>query len=293
MGVTSVVKTDSTTNVNFHVAKNAGEQDRKTTVSFTSTSGSSTSTVTASVSQMGLSGTLANPFSVADAIAYCQTLSGATANNFFVKGKISKIVDKGEFGSYGNATFWISDDGVFNDDKSKDFECYRVLWLGNKKWAEGNAQISVGDEVLICGQLTLYKGTAETNQNKAYIYEINGVQDDANGIGSLAAPFNIAGVKAAIDNSVTGDVYVKGIVSSIAKNGEFGSQYGNGTFWISDDGQSNDFEAYRVLWLGNKKWQDGDAQIAVGNKVILHGKVTKYGSTYETSSGKAYVYSVE
>lgn len=293
LGVTSIVKTDSTTNVNFHVAKNAGEQDRKATVSFTSTSGSSTSTVTVSVSQMGLSGTLANPFSVADAIAYCQTLSGATANDFFVKGKISKIIDNGEFGSYGNATFWISDDGEFHDDLSLDFEAYRVLWLGNKKWAEGNAQISVGDEVLICGQLTLYKGTAETNQNKAYIYQINGVQDDANGIGSLAAPFNIAGVKSAIDNGVTGDVYVKGIVSSIANNGEFGSQYGNGTFWISDDGQSNDFEAYRVLWLGNKKWQDGDAQIAVGNKVILHGQVTKYGSTYETSSGKAYVYSVE
>ena len=292
LGVTSVVKTDSTTNVNFHVAKNAGEQDRKATVSFTSTSGSSTSTVTASVSQMGLAGTLANPFTVADAIAYCQTLSGATANNFFVKGKISKIVDKGEFGSYGNATFWISDDGVFNDDKSKDFECYRVYWLDNKKWVEGNAQISVGDEVLICGQLTLYKGTAETNQNKAYIYEINGVQNDANGIGSLKAPFNIAGVKAAIDNKFGGNVYVQGVVSSIAKNGQFNSQYGNGTFWISDDGTSNDFEAYRVLWLGNKKWVDGDDEIAVGDKVILHGQVTKYGTTYETSSGKAYVYSV-
>jgi hypothetical protein len=292
LGVTSVVKTDSTTNVNFHVAKNNAEQARKGTVSFTSTSGSSTSTVTATVSQMGLMGTLTNPFSVADAIEYCQGLTGATENNFFVKGKISKIEKNGEFGSYGNATFWISDDGVFNDDKSKDFECYRVYWLGNKKWAEGNAQISVGDEVLICGQLTLYKGTAETNQNKAYIYEINGAQDDANGIGSLTSPFNMAGVKAAIDNGVKGNVYVQGVVSSIAKNGEFGSQYGNGTFWISDDGKSDVFEAYRVLWLGNKKWVDGNDQIAVGDKVILHGQVTKYGSTYETSSGKAYVYSV-
>jgi hypothetical protein len=47
-----------------------------------------------------------------------------------------------------------------------------------------------------------------------------------------------------------------------------------------------------VLWLGNKKWADGDDEIAVGDQVILHGQVTKYGSTYETSSGKAYVYSV-
>ena len=94
------------------------------------------------------------------------------------------------------------------------------------------------------------------------------------------------------NNGVTGNVYVQGVVSSIANNGQFSSKYGNGTFWLSDDGTSNEFEAYRVLWLGNKKWVDGDDEIAVGDKVILHGQVTKYGTTYETSSGKAYVYSV-
>ena len=53
-----------------------------------------------------------------------------------------------------------------------------------------------------------------------------------------------------------------------------------------------DFEAYRVLWLGNRKWQEGDDQIAVGDEVILHGQLTKYGTTYETSSGKAYIFSL-
>ncbi len=297
IGVSSIVKTDTTTNVIFRVAPNNDEKARKGVIEFTSTSGSSSSTISTTVNQMGLSGTLTNPFSVADAIAYCQNLTGETANDFFVKGKISKIENNGEFGSYGNATFWISDDGVFNDDKSKDFECYRVLWLDNKKWTEGNAQISVGDEVLICGKLTLYKGTAETSGNKAYIYKINGVMDDANGIGSLTSPFNIAGAMAAIDGKVSNDVYVQGIVSQFAKNGEFNSQYGNGTFWISDDGNYNndltkDFEAYRVLWLGNKKWVDGDYSLVVGDKVILKGRLTKYGSTYETNQNKAYVYSV-
>ena len=302
LGVSSIVKTDTTTNVKFHVAANQEEAARKASIEFKSTSGKTISTVTANVSQMGLSGTLTNPFSVADAIAYCQTLSGETANDFFVKGKISKIeVDKNgvsqEFGSYGNATFWISEDGEFNGDLSKDFECYRVLWLGNEKWTEGHAQISVGDEVLICGKLTLYKGTAETSGNKAYIHTINGVTTDANGIGSLKAPFNIAGAMSCIDNGWTGDVFVQGIVSKFANNGEFGEKYGNGTFWISDDGTfyddlTKDFEAYRVLWLGNKKWAAGDDQLNVGDKVILHGQLTKYGSTYETNSGKAYVYEV-
>jgi hypothetical protein len=302
VGISSIVKTDTTTNVMFHVAANQEESARTANIEFKSTSGKTVSTVSASVSQMGLSGTLTNPFSVEDAIAYCQTLSGETANDFFVKGKISKIeVDKNgvsqEFGSYGNATFWISSDGNFNDDLTKDFECYRVLWLGNQKWAEGNAQISVGDEVIICGKLTLYKGTAETSGNKAYIYSINGVTTDVNGIGSLAAPFNIAGAMNCIDNGWTGDVFVQGIVSKFANNGEFGAKYGNGTFWISDDGTFNDdltkdFEAYRVLWLGNKKWEEGDDQLHVGDKVILHGQLTKYGSTYETNQNKAYVYEV-
>ncbi|MCR5643786.1 MAG: DNA-binding protein [Prevotella sp.] len=302
VGITSIEKTDTTTNVFFHVAANQEESARTSNIEFKSTSGKTVSTVSASVSQMGLSGTLTNPFSVEDAIAYCQTLSGETANDFFVKGKISKIeVDKNgvsqEFGSYGNATFWISSDGNFNDDLTKDFECYRVLWLGNQKWAEGNAQISVGDEVIICGKLTLYKGTAETSGNKAYIYSINGVTTDVNGIGSLAAPFNIAGAMNCIDNGWTGDVFVQGIVSKFANNGEFGAKYGNGTFWISDDGTFNDdltkdFEAYRVLWLGNKKWEEGDDQLHVGDKVILHGQLTKYGSTYETNQNKAYVYEV-
>lgn len=302
LGISSIVKTDTTTNVMFHVAANQEESARKASIEFKSTSGKTVSVVQATVSQMGLSGTLTNPFSVADAIAYCQTLSGETANDFFVKGKISKIeVDKNgvsqEFGSYGNATFWISEDGVFNGDLSKDFECYRVLWLGNEKWTEGHAQISVGDEVLICGKLTLYKGTAETSGNKAYIHTINGVTTDVNGIGSLSAPFNIAGAMNCIDNGWTGDVFVQGIVSKFANNGEFGEKYGNGTFWISDDGTfyddlTKDFEAYRVLWLGNKKWAAGDDQLSVGDKVILHGQLTKYGSTYETNSGKAYVYEV-
>ena len=298
LGVTSVIKTDSTVNVGFHVAANAEEAARTATINFTSTSGKSSSTVSASVSQMGLQGTLTNPFTVEQAIAYCQTLSGATANDFYVKGKISRIASSGEFGSYGNATFFLSDDGEFlgtddkNPDKAHDFEAYRVIYFNNEKWTEGHANIAVGDEVLICGKLTLYNGISETSSGAAYTYSINGVTTDANGLGNLAAPFNIAGAKAAIDGGVGSDVYVQGVVSSIANGGQFGAQYGNGTFWISDDGSSDEFEAYRVLWLGNKKWADGDDPIAVGDKVILHGKLTKYGSTYETSSGKAYVYSV-
>ena len=303
LGFTSMVKTDSTTNVTFHVAPNTGEKARSTTVEFTSSNGKTKSTVTCNVSQMGLSGTLTNPFSIEQAIAYCQTLSGNSSNDFYVKGKVSRIANNGEFGSYGNATFWLSDDGEFlgtddkNPDKAHDFEAYRVLFFGNEKWTEGHGNISVGDEVIICGKLTLYNGIAETAGNNAYIYSINSVTTDANGLGSAAYPFNTAGAISFIDNGGTNNVFVKGVVSEIANNGQFGAQYGNGTFWMSDDGVRHndaalDFEAYRVLWLGNRKWQEGDDLINVGDNVVICGQLTKYGTTYETSSGKAYVYSV-
>ena len=305
LGFTSMVKTDSTTNISFHVAPNTGEASRSAVISFTSSNSTASSTVTASVSQMGLMGTLTNPFTVEQAIEYCQTLSGNSANDYYIKGTVSRIANNGSFGSYGNATFFISDDGKFlgeddrNPDKAHDFEAYRVLYFGNEKWnADVNkGNISVGDEVVICGKLTLYNGISETASGNAYVYSINGTSTDANGLGSAAYPFNIAGAIAAIDGGVTANVFVKGIISEIANNGLFGAQYGNGTFWISDDGVRHndpalDFEAYRVLWLGNRKWQEGDDQIAVGDEVILHGQLTKYGTTYETSSGKAYIFSL-
>ena len=307
LGISSIVHTDSTVNISFHVAPNQEEAARMATIEFTSRSGSATSTVSATVSQMGLTGTLTNPFTVEQAIAYCQTLTGNSLDDFYIRGKISRIADKGSFGSYGNATFFISDDGEFlgdddkNPDKAHDFEAYRALFLGNVKWADGNANISVGDEVIICGKVTLYNGISETASGNAYVYSINGVTTDENGVGSLVWPFNVAGAESCIDNGFKGNAFVKGIISRIVDKGLFGS-YGNATFYISDDGEflgtddktptDHDFEAYRVLYLGNRNWEEGDQQIAVGDEVILHGELTKYGSTYETNSKKAYIYSL-
>ncbi len=89
-----------------------------------------------------------------------------------MKGKISKIASKGTFtegGSYGNASFYISDDGT----ETNEFYCYRILYLGNKKFEEGQTDIKVGDEVVICGKLMNYKGnTPETVSGKAYLYSL-------------------------------------------------------------------------------------------------------------------------
>lgn len=271
-------------------------------------------------------GTANNPYAASEIAA--EILAGnIPEENVYVKGIVSAI--QGEFSSgYGNATFWISDDGTaygVSEDKksttepSKDFECYRVLWFDNKKWEDGNAQISVGDEIVVYGKMTAYNGIAETSGNKAWVYSVNGATNDADGIGNALAPFNVAGAEAFIDRMVAAqnaakeagesapvfpNVCVKGIVSAVQS--EFSAGYGNGTFWISDDGKAygisedkksttaftKDFECYRVLWFNNEKWADGNPQIAVGDEVIIKGQLTQYNGIYETSGNKAWIYSL-
>ncbi|NLD21846.1 MAG: hypothetical protein GX664_05135, partial [Bacteroidales bacterium] len=102
----------------------------------------------------------------------------------YVEGTVSKLVSgknkSGEYidgfnADYGNGSFWISSDGVYNNDKSKDFEAYQVYWLQNLKWTAEDPQIAVGDNVVLYGPLTTYSGTSETQgKGAAYIYSLNG-----------------------------------------------------------------------------------------------------------------------
>jgi len=279
----------------FHASENVAGP-RNVTLVFRTTDGKKDYTCETSLIQLGASGSKDLPFTVDEAIAYALSVGSETTTDFYVKGIVSKILDGGEYGKYGNASFWISDDGEYHNDLSRDFEAYRVLWLGNEKWTEGHAQIAVGTEVILCGHLTVYKGTAETAQNLAYVYQINGVQTDVNGIGTEADPFNVAGAIAAcnaIGGATNFNAYVTGKVSKVES--AYSAQYGNATFWISEDGAyhdkdvTKDFEAYRVLWIDGKKWAEGDPQVAVGDMVTIYGQMTLYKGLAETNSGKAWV----
>ena len=265
-------------------------------------------------------GTLEDPYNPAGATAAVANLTWTSNDDYqatgevYVKGKISRIADKGTFtegGSYGNASFYISEDGTQNGE----FYCFRILYLGNKKFESGKTDIKVGDEVIVCGQLMNYRGnTPETVAGKAYLYSLNGKSDgggggtptgEAKGSGTQADPYNPAGASAAVANltwtsnddyQTTGEVYVKGKISRIADKGTFteGGSYGNASFYISEDGtQNGEFYCYRILYLGNKKYESGQTDIKVGDEVIIYGKLMNYrGNTPETVSGKAYLYSL-
>ncbi len=127
------------------------------------------------------SGTEEDPFNVAAAIDEVKDLTWTSNTEYeatedvYVKGKISRIASKGTYtegGTFGNASFYISDDGT----AVNEFYCYRILYLGNKKYESGQTDIKVGDEVVIYGKLMNYKrNTPETVANAAYLYSLNGV----------------------------------------------------------------------------------------------------------------------
>ena len=292
--------------VSFNIADNAGKA-RSTILTFETKKSGKSYTAQTEISQLGRTGTLETPFTVAEAIEFCAPLTAPTTADFYVSGVISKIVYTYSE-QYGTATFWISDDGTFYDDKAKDFEAYSVYWLGNEPWADGCAQIEVGANVLICGHLTNYKGTAETNSKEAFIYSINGQTDEENGIGVKASPLNIAGAIAyasTLTGNSAGNVWVRGIVSELTKY-QFGgdNNYNTASFWLSDDGVYNndltkDFEAYSIFYMNNPgcdksvAFPAGGKQVAVGQEIVLCGKLTNYKGTCETAQNKAYIYSMD
>ncbi len=267
-------------------------------------------------------GTLEKPYTVAEIIAALK--EGEVPGNVYIKGIISNTTKYNYGPTYNTASFWISDDGVYNDNLDKDFEAYSTYWLGGTleqptAAADIKANFMVGDEVVLYGAVTAFtkdgKTTYETASKKAKIYSLNWAQSDENGVGNVDYPFNAAGakqfiidtqaaVKAAKDAGGTlaiPDVAVAGKASKIVY--PYDAEHKTGTFWMSDDGVFNDdlekdFEAYSVYWLENKEWQEGYGQVAVGDDVIISGQLTAYTSnstgktTYETASKKAYLYSL-
>jgi hypothetical protein len=230
-----------------------------------------------------------DPFNVAEAIAKCKAIGPTTDGViYYAKGVISSISSI-DTGSYGNATFNISDDGT--DENA--ITCYRSFFLDNAKFTSED-QIKVGDEVIITGKLVNYKETTPEFSGNVYIYALKKGSNDP---GTKNNPFTPEEAIAYIDGGGTDAVYVKGIVSELVKTG-FDPAYGNGSFWISSDGTKagdylKDFEAYQVNYLGGRKWTEADPQIKVGDVVVIYGPVTKYKDTRETQGkGAAYIYSL-
>ena len=84
----------------------------------------------------------------------------------------------------------------------------------------------------------------------------------------------------------TDKMYITGFVSQADLEQSSIDQYKNADYWISADGTTNgqQLEAFRGKYLDNTDFTSVN-QIMVGDEVIIYGKLTKYGSTYEFAAG--------
>ena len=247
-------------------------------------------------------GTKEDPYTVAGVIKYVESLGAdvASPSAVYVKGKVV-AVSEAYSAQYGNGTFTISDDGT----PGEVFTCYRIFYLGNRKWKSSDEQVKQNDDVIVCGNVVLFKGnTPETSQGTGYLYSLNGVTDGgsgggggeagtAKGSGTEADPFNVAAAIAKAESvgqtASTDSYYIKGKVKEVTE--QFAAQYGNATFTMVDEGYDAVFTAYRVLYFDNQKWTEGGKTINANDEVVVYAKVVNFkGNTPETSGG--YVYSI-
>ena len=106
-------------------------------------------------------GTADSPYNVTKAMSIVEA-GAQTDEEVYVKGVIAKIDNVNL--QYGNAQYWISDDG----GTLYMMEVYRGLYLNGEKFTAED-QIAVGDLVTVCGKIKQYKETIEVDANNKLI----------------------------------------------------------------------------------------------------------------------------
>lgn len=233
------------------------------------------------------SGTEADPYNVAGVLEYISGLGAdvQSTNEVYIKGIITEVQEIDVTGTYGNATYYISDDA---DGKANKFMIYRGFGLGGKKFNEGATAIKASDNVVIKSKVVNYKGnTPETVSNNCIIVELNGTKDSGSSsggedtptsdLGTKDAPITVAKALEAInklaDNGETAEAYVKGIISKVQS---YSDQYKSITYYISDDGkEANELQIYSGKNVGGADFSSKD-ELSASDVVVVKGKLKKY-----------------
>lgn len=231
-------------------------------------------------------GTQASPYSVAKALALTNALDpkGETADKVYVKGKISEITDVNT-GEYGNATYFISDDG----SKTGQLQVFRGYYLGGDKFTAAN-QIAVGDEVVVYGKLKNYQNNDNSltpEVTGSQIYSLNGETASAGGggegqggggdvdTGDASATLTNAEIQAAtVDASITSDnpSYRDGTITSTSGTwtGNF-AKHANGVKYLQLRNKKGAYLKSPVFPSNVKKivvTMTGDADVSLANRAL-------------------------
>lgn len=255
-------------------------------------------------------GTAENPYTIADI-----KNAGATGTNVYVKGYIvgfvpDKSIDEAKFTAEGCEAVTNVLIAASAEETSVDNVMPVQLPSGDVRSAVNlkDNPTNLKQEVVLCGNVETYFGKQGL---KSVVWAKLGDKEvgtkpgdtpstptgEAKGTGTKDDPFNSVAAateasKLASDAKSEQGYYIKGKVVSVKE--AFSAQYGNASFYISDDGQAGgQFLVYRSLYLGNKKWTEGQANIQAGDEVVVYGKLTNYkGNTPETVQGDTYLVSL-
>ena len=156
-------------------------------------------------------------------------------------------------------------------------------------WTSSNDNVATVDAngavtLVAAGTTTItasYAGVEEEYRASEATYELTVTNSDPDLPGTANNPYTVAQARAAIDagTGVTG-VYATGIVSQVLT---YNSSNGYINYYISTDGTttSDQLEAYKGKSYDGANFTSED-DIQVGDKVVIYGNLTKYGTdTYE------------
>ena len=111
-------------------------------------------------------GTKEEPYTVTNALKLINA-GKYTTDKVYTTGIICEVGSV-DTGSYGNATYSISEDGKAVTGKM--IKVFRGFNLDNQKWTEETkGTLAVGKKVVICGALTMYNGTPEIDSGNYLI----------------------------------------------------------------------------------------------------------------------------
>lgn len=259
-------------------------------------------------------GTAENPYTVEDI-----KQSGATGSNVYVKAYIvgyvpGKAIDEAKFTAEGCEATSNVLIAASADETSFDNVMPVQLPVGDVRDAINlkDNPANLKQEVVLCGNIEAYFGKTGL---KSVVWgklgdkefgakpgtETGGGTETTGtpkGDGSKENPFNSVAANQMASKLASGEktdkqYYIKGKVVSVKE--AFSAQYGNASFYISDDGkEDNKFYVFRTLYLGNEKWTEGKTNVAVGDEVVVCGSLVNYmGNTPETVQGETYLVSLK
>lgn len=167
-----------------------------------------------------------------------------------------------------------------DDVKDSGAKTLQAFWA-NLPADDKETPLAVGDKIILTGKLLHYVSnsgvhTAEIKNGDVTILERTVVELDTISVDACGA---IEEGLALNNKEYTEDIFeVSGVVSAVSNTND---NYHSQTFDLECTTQTNKFTAYNCTVIGN--------YVAIGDSVIVLGKLTNFDGTIEIASGKAWV----